>query len=801
MKLQVSNPRSVPACSSVLGGGPERRVRFSGFARLLTVLPLFSCSYPLSDVQSREAQGPGAVIELSARLTRSQRDSTGLAFYSITVQALDGAQHPVAGAALTYSVLVSSDSVEGPETFGPDGSAALYWTTRDTLAPLHLLEVRSGETAVLRIAGRPGPLPPSPATMAIPVDTVLGLAPGGIAVSVVDAAGRAVPDEAVTLRVTSGDGKVGKGTLVTNGSGEARTSWQFGPSAGTQTVEVSLPTRDAYRVVDLRTGRGTSGGKGLPLEGIAVPATPQELSLGADTVLADAIGARIRVPALGHDAYGNVIVQPTLSLDSPDTTVVRRHPDGTFRASGTGVARLFVMAGRAKDSLYVAVTQKPVAMAVVTPVNLRYLGARVAVPITVIDRLGAPIPGEVPALRSLTPEVVALHGADTVVALQPGSARLEASVSGVVDTLAIAVVQVPGSIMFPRASDTLSLDQSVPIPVVVFDSGGSIVPNPVLTMSADDPSVVAMAAPGTINARLPGEALVTVQSGPVSATYQVTVEGVALLVDGERTSAAPAVATATTIELTNGRIRLRWHPGISERGGFEMETRTGRSWALANMRGAGDWLYVTSTVVTEPTSVTVVEDTHDRIGLAMRFGDHRFDPVLGQFPASYENEPFPFTRTLWLSPLQYGYFSWTQLERTMVWEETELEVGFGGVFGPARIRTSQMDFRTESMTRHMAINEPRTIPDAAELDLDGDPLMRVLVPLPEAPMISPVFPGWGYGSVYIHRRDYQSYGAYLYAAPRGATTSPRALCEQAWTTAPFPLRTLSADELASCGAT
>ena len=69
----------------------------------------------------------------------------------------------------------------------------------------------------------------------------------------------------------------------------------------------------------------------------------------------------------------------------------------------------------------------------------------------------------------------------------------------------------------------------------------------------------------------------------------------------------------------------------------------------------------------------------------MRFGEHRFDPVLGMFPAWYQNEPFPFTRTMWLSPRQYGYFSWTQLERVMTWVGTELEVGFGGMFGPASI--------------------------------------------------------------------------------------------------------------------
>jgi hypothetical protein len=74
------------------------------------------------------------------------------------------------------------------------------------------------------------------------------------------------------------------------------------------------------------------------------------------------------------------------------------------------------------------------------------------------------------------------------------------------------------------------------------------------------------------------------------------------------------------------------------------------------------------------------------------------------------------------------------------------------------------------------------------------------VPLPEAPMISPVFPGWGYGSVFVHRvNDFSSYGAYLYAAPRSVVTSPRQICQNAWQQAPFSLRTLSQSELDACG--
>jgi hypothetical protein len=345
----------------------------------------------------------------------------------------------------------------------------------------------------------------------------------------------------------------------------------------------------------------------------------------------------------------------------------------------------------------------------------------------------------------------------------------------------------------------VDLGQVRTVSAQVFDSGGAQIIGASIQLQVSDSSRLVPLGADSFTTVFPGDETLQVVSGPAQAPYQVTVEGVALLVDGVLTTDPAAVAVARTLELNNGRVRLRWHPRMSERGGFEMDVRTGASWNGATVRGAGDWLYVTSTVLTEPTSITVVESSPTQLAVAMRFGNHRFDPVLAKYPSYYQNEPFPFTRTLWLRPREYGYFSWTEIERTMVWPNTELEIGFGGMFGPATIRTGAITFQTDTLHHHNRFNVA-AVPDAAELDLRGDPLMRVLVPLPEAPMISPLFPGWGYGSVYVHRSVYESYGAYLYAAPRALAVSPRQICVNAWTQAPFALRALTANELAACGA-
>ncbi len=772
-------------------------------AVLVAQLILLSCSDPFSElVQPGPGTPPSAYPVVSASVVGFRHDSTdGGDWYRLIVQAFDSLGRPAGNVPLAWNTLVPDDSVNAADSFGPDGSATVFWVTRDTLAPLHLLELYSGHGPVFRISGR-GQEPGSTPVGGFPVDTVLGEVQGGIAVRLLGSEETApIGGQVLVVRVAAGGGRVGSIRLVTDSTGLARTQWWFGRTAGMQTVEVSATLRRAYRLQDLRTGATTPTGGTLAVSGIALPGVPQRLSLARDTLLADAIGAHVRIAALAHDSYGNATAQPPLELDTPDSTVAQKQGDGSIRTVAPGIARVYVTAGSAFDSAHVLVMPKAVSYRVASSsATLNYVGARAVVGTFGIDRLGSSLPVSNVSYRNLTPGVARVAGADTVVALQPGLAMIEATIAdSVTDTVSITSVQVPASVVSARLADTVLLDQTVTPQVQVIDSGGTAIPASATTFSSSDSTIVTPQGATTLVARFPGEVTISARSGSAVGSYRVTVEGVAFRADGVRNPGTSAVNSAKTIELSNGRVRLRRGPGVGERGAFIVETRQGDTWYPATAPSSGDWLYVTSTVVTEPTSITVVEDRPDRIGIAMRFGDHRFDPVLGGFPASFQNQPFPFTRTVWLSPGQYGYFSWTQLETTLPYQGyTELEVGFGGLFGPATITTGQQQLRTDTMTVHHEFNTT-AVPDAASFDRDGDPLIRVLVPLPEAPMISPVFTGRDYGSVYVHRLDYQSYGAYLFAAPRDASVSPHQLCLEAWATAPFPLRALSASEAAQCG--
>ena len=768
---------------------------------LLLLAAQLSCSESLAE-PAGPSDAASASVTVEASLKNSEHDSTGRSAYTLDLVGTTAIGTPASGAPLSWSSYVGSDSVLGEPGFGPDGTATLRWVTHDTLAPLHLLEIWSGEGPVLRIAGRPSsrlvPGTRLPGTLTR-VDTVKAVESGAVAVRLIGQGNVGLGGQTLEVRVTGG-GRVDPVRLTTDPTGYAAATWQLGPTAGTQSLEVSAPASRGSRLVDVPSGTIARLGQPLTLPALALPGAPQALKLGADTVVTNTIGARIHVPAMVHDAYGNIIAQPPLSLSSPDSAVAAKHPDGSLHAVAAGIARVYASAGTATDSFHVLVIQQPVTIGVtVANQALNYLGARTALKASAVDRLGAALPASSIRMRSLDGSVADLTAPDTVAALAPGLARIEVSVPGAAaDTVTLTVAQVPAAIALLRTADTLDLDQAGPIPITVRDSGGALIAGPALALSFGDTTIAARQAPDSVLATFPGQTTVKVQSGTAIATYDLTVEGTALLVNGVRTTQVGDVTGAQTLQLSNGRVRLHWGPESVERGAFLMETRVGTGWVPANVRGAGDWLYVTSTVTTNPTSITIQAATPTQISVAMRYGNHWFQPAVAGFPSNYQAQPFPFTRTMWLNTREYGYYSWTQLDTTMQWAGTELEVGFGGLFGPASVTTGSIQFRTDTLSANLNF-DTTLAPDAVQFDLDGDPLMRVIVPLPEAPLISPFFPGWGYGSVYIHRLDYKSYGGYMYAAPRGVAVSPRALCLQAWSEAPFPLHQLTPAQTAACG--
>ena len=441
--------------------------------------------------------------------------------------------------------------------------------------------------------------------------------------------------------------------------GIASTLWRLGDTAGVQEIEAYL---------------WPIGDDDLPIQvfaATALPGSPTSLAIPSDTIVFDALRDTLTPLIDLRDRAGNSVAGP-FELVSATPAIVTVTGTTALISAQNGVGRVLVTTGAHSFPIVVRVTQVPVGLKMRERMSsLHWIGAGGQLVAEALDRNGAAIGEASPSWLSLAPSLVEVNSSGHMLALGTGTVVVVAKFSGFTDSAVVSVDQVPATVVVSLDADTLELDERIKLPVQVLDSGGSVIASPHLVASSDDSAVMTPVSGDSLLATYPGAARVTVTSGAAQVTIDLIVEGVALLVDGVRTGEPSAIAAARTLELSNGRIRLRWHPKLGNRGGFEMDTDRS-TWYASNVRGAGDWLYVTASVITEPTSIAIIDSAPGQIGLAMRFANHRFDPGLG-YPPNYQNEPFPFTRTVWLRSHDYGYFSWTESERTMVW--TGLELG------------------------------------------------------------------------------------------------------------------------------
>jgi hypothetical protein len=260
-------------------------------------------------------------------------------------------------------------------------------------------------------------------------------------------------------------------------------------------------------------------------------------------------------------------------------------------------------------------------------------------------------------------------------------------------------------------------------------------------------------------------------------------------------TAAGQMDPAGTVVVSNGTLRMRLARGVDSVSLF-VERNTGSAWVPMTPQWEGDWTYVGTTPLTRPTAVEVLSIRPGEVQVRWTYGKHAMPSIFGQPAYAY-----PFDRTVWLRAGEDGYYVQVRAMAPVPAGvgDREHEVGFGGIWGAATVRMHNVTYRTDTLTSSTRQNIAWGV-DAAELDKTGDPLLRVLVPLPGGEMATPYFSSAFYGGTYLHLLgNTLTYGAYLYAAPRATAAQARAICQKAWREAPFALPAVTDARLSTCG--
>jgi hypothetical protein len=172
--------------------------------------------------------------------------------------------------------------------------------------------------------------PPTPSALRIETgnaqDGVVGQALAiPVSVTVLDDAGRPIPDVRVTFSAAPGSGTLSPGAVQTNADGRAQALWTLGTQTGTALATASVSgVAPATFTAAVRAGPASR-----------VVASPGTLALGT--------GDTLRLQATARDQFGNILSQVALGWSTLEPAIASV-TDGLVSALAPGTARVVVSA-------------------------------------------------------------------------------------------------------------------------------------------------------------------------------------------------------------------------------------------------------------------------------------------------------------------------------------------------------------------------------------------------------------------------------------------------------------------------
>lgn len=297
-----------------------------------------------------------------------------------------------------------------------------------------------------------------------------------------------------------------------------------------------LEGRDTLRVV--ATGIGTDTlvvrqGQGLCVQGpcvdtIYVRVQPEPARVEAqDSLHLGTLGSSATPAVTVFDGNDNPITGATVSwtlADPADSVYVELAPNGTVTARANGQARVEASAGTVADTTAVVVSQAVDSVAIPTAsVSYSALLVPDTIQVAAFDSGGTAV---------TRPFVVAWTSTDTTVATVTGlpdttlavieargygSARIDATIEGKLDSISVTVAQVVDSVVITAPADTITaLTDTAQLVARGLNQNGNPIPGESFTWASRDTAVATVNATvdsiGTVTAVAEGQSFVVATS-------------------------------------------------------------------------------------------------------------------------------------------------------------------------------------------------------------------------------------------------------------------------------------------------
>lgn len=301
---------------------------------------------------------------------------------------------------------------------------------------------------------------------------------------------------------------------VTDASGNLLTGRPISYVSSAPTV-VRVATDGTLTV--LATGTATitvtSEGKTGTATVTALPSPVASLRI-APVTASVIVGNSLRLQADALDAAGAVLGQRVVTWTSGAPSVVSVAGDGTVTGVAPGTALVFASSEGKIAAATITVTGITAATVTVSPSTATIIaGDAQDLTATVRDAGGAVLNGRVIQWTSSNPTVAVVSNSGRVRGVAPGTARIDATVDGVIGSSNATILQVPVSSVVVSLSPTVVIGQSTLATAVLRDAAGNVLTNRGITWASSNPAVATVnAASGLVTSVATGTTNITATS-------------------------------------------------------------------------------------------------------------------------------------------------------------------------------------------------------------------------------------------------------------------------------------------------
>jgi alpha-tubulin suppressor-like RCC1 family protein len=265
----------------------------------------------------------------------------------------------------------------------------------------------------------------------------------------------------VVFQPADGAGIVATPVGITDASGEVRTAWLSGTTAGTQRIVVSTAQAPQDVVIDVQV----------------VPGAPFAVQLAQDSARLFALTAATTFEAAVVDRWGNVIPGLAITWESRDPDVATVEDGGVVRALRVGTAEIVARHGELSASLFLRVVQAPTQIEV-TPaaITINALTFERQLELRSWDELGNPIPRPEADWVSLNEAVATVDQQGRVTATGVGTTQIVASAGTAEASVTVTVQQVQASAELVGEPARVLAGETMTVTAFARDSAGQPIP-------------------------------------------------------------------------------------------------------------------------------------------------------------------------------------------------------------------------------------------------------------------------------------------------------------------------------------